>query len=169
MLGHNIFERMSKRKKIFITLSSIAILFLFSAGAYLYLEAKSFHEELLGIEDLKEREENFLKNPTVKECAYLVDKFGFALKEYDKAIKYGEQCLTLDRPSESIDWLINYWLADLYNKTGDFNKAKFYLMTALKLDSENRIEESKWIEQSELQKVYDQIPVEIKTLYDKKP
>jgi len=160
---------MSKRKKIIITLSSFVIIFLISAGAYLYLEAKSTYEKFLGIEDLKEREENFLKNPTAKECAYLVDKFGFALKDYDKAIKYGEQCLTLDRPSELIDWLINYWLADLYNKTGDFNKAKSHLTLALKLDIENRIEDSKWFEQSELQKVYDQIPVEIKALHDKKP
>lgn len=158
---------MSKRKKIFITLSSIVIFFIISAGAYLYLEAKSTYEKFLGTKGLKEREENFLKNPTAKECAYLVDKFGFALKEYDKAIKYGELCLTLDRPSESIDWLINYWLADLYNKTENLNKAEFYLITALKLDSENRIEDSKWIEQSGLQEVYDKIPVEIKIIHDK--
>lgn len=160
---------MSKRKKIFITLSSIAIIFLISAGAYLYLEAKSTYEKFLGIEDLKEREENFLKNPTAEECAYLVDKFGFALKDYVKAIKYGEQCLTLDRPSELVDWLINYWLADLYNKTGNFNKARSHLMAALKLDTENRIKNSKWIEKSDLQKVYDQIPEEIKSLHDEKP
>jgi tetratricopeptide (TPR) repeat protein len=160
---------MTKRKKIFITLSSVAIIFLISAGAYLYLEAKTTYEKFMGIEDLKDREENFLKNPTAGECVILVDRFGFALKDYDKAIKYGEQCLTLDRPSELLDWLINYWLADLYNKTGDFNKAKSHLTAALKLDTENRIENSKWIEKSDLQKVYAQIPGEIKRLHDEKP
>lgn len=133
------------------------LLFIFSS-LYLPVKVESFRKRILGIDDLEEREERFLKNPMIGDGLYLIDRYACVLKDGHKAIKYAEQCLTLERQPECRDWLINFWLADLYNRTGDIDKSRSRLTAALKPDIGNRIENGGWIERYELQAIYEQIP-----------
>ena len=163
---------MTRRKKLTVSILVATLILLVVSGAlvlYLYFEGKSLAERGFGIDDLPLREARFKATPTIHDCIYLVDKYAFVLRDYEKAISYGQTCLTLERQSEVVDYLIHFWLADLYAKTGEVHKAKSHLQIALRLDQDKRIETSGWIESSGLQAVYEQIPKGLKYLPSKKP
>jgi len=128
----------------------------YGVNRYLKLseEAYQFGLNATGLAELPERQKRFAQSPDIGDCLWLVDRVGFLQKDYQNAIEYGKRCLELPRPQEKLDWLIHFWLADLYNRTNDIGHAKEHLAIAIKLDKKKMITENGWIETQGLGAVY---------------
>ena len=120
------------------------------------IEARKHALEIAGVDDLPEIEKRFLSSPALTDCLWLVDKTGNVQKDYLKAIKYGNECLSLPGSDES-GWLINFWLASLYNKANDPANAKEHLVVALRTDTRQLIKNGGWIESEGLGSLYAEI------------
>lgn len=108
------------------------------------------------LDELDERQKRFAHSPQIDDCLQIVESVGFGLKEYSSAIDYGKRCLELPRPKERLDWLIHFWLANLYNRINDTRLAKEHLTSALQLDKNKMITENGWIESEGLGSIYRQ-------------
>jgi hypothetical protein len=72
----------------------------------------------LGIENLSEEEKLFEKNPTIDVGIVLLEKNMFVVKNYKKALFYGESCLNLGIDKTPAGWLVNIWMAKGYKELG---------------------------------------------------
>ncbi len=108
------------------------------------------------INQLKKNELLFKEKKSIYHGAIVLN-ISYFLKDYDKAIHYGRQCLNLGANKTSYAHLINLWLSASYLKKGDFDKAKEHLETAITLDNNKMIEKSNSIEKFDLQEVYNSL------------
>ncbi|MDY6863771.1 MAG: hypothetical protein SV062_12395 [Thermodesulfobacteriota bacterium] len=118
-------------------------------------EGKKLSKEFFGIEKLAEMERTFKNKPTIESGVVLLEKYAFLIKNYDKALFYGKTCIDLGANDTQVGWLVNLWIAKVYTKVGDLEKARYYLGNAFELDSSDLIKENKSIESLELQHVFD--------------
>jgi len=124
---------------------------------WIFLEGKSFQYAGLETDKLDEVEERFQREPNLKDCVFLADRYGYVLKNYSKGIEYAEQCLELEETHGRFKFRIYLWLADLNHKTGNTERAKENLKIAFQMDNEGEIEKNNWIEKHELQTIYKEI------------
>jgi len=125
--------------------------------SWIYLEGKSFQYAGLEIDKLDEVEERFQREPNLKDCVFLADRYGYVLKDNSKGIEYAEQCLELEETPGHFRFRIYFWLADFNHKAGNTEKSEEYLKIALKMDHEDTIEKHNWIEKHELQSIYNKL------------
>lgn len=105
-------------------------------------------------------EKSFNEAPNILDGMKLIDWYNNEKKDTAKAIYYSNECIRLGVNETCVGYLANYWLADIYQKTGDETSAKKYLRTALQLDEEKIILEHNWIDQSNLKGVLSQEEIE---------
>ena len=150
-----------KTKIIFGSGALIVVLLASGYGAFKWFRYSKEYERIRSVafrlNELEERQKRFVDSPEIGDCLKIVEGVGFGLKEYSRAIEYGERCLKLSRPKEKLDWLIHFWLADFYNRTNDTGRAKEHLAIAVRLDKNKMITENGWIETEGLKAIYASI------------
>ena len=165
-----VFTLMKRTPKIIIIVSVPIFLSITSIAIWSYFESRFFSRRLVGLDkldkELPEIESRFNATPEINDCGYLVEGF-YLKKEYWKAIGYAEKCLTLEKSSGTIDWLLHFHLAELYYKVNDLKQSRQHLKSALELDRENRIIKYGYIEKSGLGKIYSQLSINNKSKQDK--
>jgi tetratricopeptide (TPR) repeat protein len=104
----------------------------------------------------QERIKSFEKDPNIDDCVALMNDYLY-LKEYDKAIAYGQSCINIGVEKESPGFIVHLWMAAAYRKKDNFLDAKHHLQRALQLDKKNIIIDNNNIEVYELQDVYQSL------------
>ena len=120
-------------------------------------EGKKLGKKIYGIEKLPEIEKAFKNNPTIDNGVILLEKYVFLIKDYDRAVIYGESCINLGVNETSAGWLVNLWMAKVYSEKGNLHFARNYLGKAFELDYDNLIKENNSIENLGIQQVLDSL------------
>ncbi|MCP3931173.1 MAG: hypothetical protein GY705_18980 [Bacteroidetes bacterium] len=80
----------------------------------------------------------------------LIDWYYIERKDSEKAIFFGNECLRLGVNETPVGYLVNFWIADIYQSTGELILAEKHLRDAIRLDKDKIILKNKWIDQSGL-------------------
>jgi tetratricopeptide (TPR) repeat protein len=147
-----------KKERVIILYIALPLLIIFVALlTWMYLEGKSFRYAGLEADKLDEVEQRYQRDPNLKDCVFLTDRYGYVLKNYSKGLRYAEQCLELEDTPERFKFRVYFWLADLNHKAGNIEKAKENLRIAFQMDNEGEIEKNNWIEKNGLGTIYYEV------------
>lgn len=120
----------------------------------MYKEAEEWTESTIGTEEIKRREAAFSKSPNIDDGIYLINKYYYYFKDYEKALFYAKQCINLGVNDTPGGRLVNFWMAVIYKETNRKELASKHLEMALKLDKDNLIQKHNWIEKSGLEDIF---------------
>jgi tetratricopeptide (TPR) repeat protein len=147
-----------KKERVMILIIALPLLMVFVALlTWMYFEGKPFRYAGLEADKLGEVEHRYQREPNLKDCVFLTNRYGYVLKNYSKGLKYAEQCLELDDTPERFKFRIYFWLADLNHKADNMEKAKENLRIAIQMDKEGEIEKNNWIEKDGLETIYYEV------------
>jgi len=154
-------------KKTKIILLSAAFVFLSFAG-WIGFNAYNYHFKIIWKhkEERAQRfnsiEKSFNRSPNISDAMQLVDWYYNDKKDIPKALYFGNECIRLGVNETPAGYLANFWLADIYQNTGNKTLARKHLRVAIRLDKEKIILENNWIDNGVLKGVFS--AEEIKSL-----
>jgi len=104
---------------------------------------------------IQQREDKFRNNPNLLDCLVLLDTYYWELRQYEKALYYGEYCIRLNVEGTRRGWYVHMLLADIYRKDNkNLEKACYHIRLGLEEAKRDNIDENH-IKELKLQNLID--------------